>query len=154
MGDVHWGTKITQFYQASREERSYGYGYDLYPGLTQRDPFANIFDPKSIKRISGQVIKVDHVIPKSGVISQMQIQLIVYVDQKEAVPVYLGPEWYIGGPNRRTPFKSGDKVTVTGSWITSQGAPFMIASSVTQGNETLRLRDKDGTPAWVGWKKE
>jgi sporulation protein YlmC with PRC-barrel domain len=158
MGDVHWGEEITQFYQASREEREdfrydHGYGYDLYPGLAQQDPFANIFDPKSIKKISGQVIKVDQVIPKSGIISQMEIELIVYVGRKDAVPVYLGPEWYIGGPNRRTPFKSGDEVTVTGSWITSEGPPFMIASSITQGKETLRLRDKDGTAAWIGWKK-
>jgi sporulation protein YlmC with PRC-barrel domain len=160
MGDVHWGERIAQFYQASREERTdyeYGegfdYGYELYPGLAQKDPFAKIFDPKSIKKVSGQVIKVDHVIPKSGIMSQMQIELIIYVGRKEAVPAYLGPEWYIAGPNRRSPFKSGDEVTVTGSWITSQGLPFLIASSVTKGKETLHLRDEDGTPAWKGWKK-
>ncbi len=160
MGDVHWGRRITQFYQASREEitdyehgEGFGYGYDLYPGLAQQDPFAKIFDPKSIKNVTGQVIKVDHVIPKSGIMSQMQIELIIYVGRKETVPVYLGPEWYIASPNRRNPFKSGDEVTVTGSWITSQGLPFLIASSVTKGNETLQLRDKEGTPTWKGWKK-
>ncbi len=160
MGDVHWGKRIAQFYQASREERidyEYGegfdYGYELYPGLAQQDPFAKIFDPKSIKKINGQVIKVDHVIPKSGIMSQMQIELIIYVGRKEAVPAYLGPEWYIASPNRRSPFKSGDEVTVTGSWITSQGLPFLIASSVTKGKETLLLRDEEGTPAWKGWKK-
>ena len=160
MGDVHWGRRITQFYQASREERTdyehgegFGYGYELYPGLAQQDPFAKIFDPKSMKKVSGQVIKVDQVIPKSGTISQMQIELIVYTDRKEAVPVYLGPEWYIGGPNRRSAFKSGDEVTVTGSWITSEGLPFLIASSVIKSNETLLLRDKEGTPLWKGWKK-
>jgi hypothetical protein len=25
--------------------------------------------------------------------------------------------------------------------------------SVKRGNEVLRLRDKDGNPEWVGWKK-
>ena len=155
MGEVHWGTRINQFYQASREERTYnyGYGYDLYPGLAQQDLFANIFDPQSMKRIHGQVIKVDQVVPELGVISQMQIELIVYVDRKEADPVYLGPTWYIAGPNRRIPFMSGDEVTVTGSWITTEGLPFMIASAVTKGSETLQLRDKDGTPVWIGWKK-
>jgi sporulation protein YlmC with PRC-barrel domain len=158
LGDVHWGMTIAQFYQASREERTdyeygYDYGYEMYPGIAQEDPFAKIFDPKSMKKVNGQVIKVDQVIPKSGSIFQMQIELIVYVDRKEAVPVYLGPDWYIGGPNRRSPFKLGDEVTVTGSWITSQGLPFLIASSVTKGNETLQLRDKEGIPVWKGWKK-
>jgi sporulation protein YlmC with PRC-barrel domain len=163
MGDVHWGKRITQFYQASREQRNevrdydfgygYGYGYWLYPGLAQEDPFAKVFDPKSIKRIHGQVIKVDQVIPKSGIMSQMEIELIVYVGRKEPVPVYLGPIWYIDGSNRRSRFKSGDEVTVMGSWITTEGQSFMIASSVTKGNKTLQLRDKEGTPVWIGWKK-
>jgi sporulation protein YlmC with PRC-barrel domain len=163
MGDVHWGTRITQFYQASREEReeerdynygnAYGYGYWLYPNLAQEDFFAKVFDPKSIKKFSGQVIKVDEVIPKGGIMSQMEIRLIVYVDRKEAVPVYLGPVWYIEGPNRRSRFKSGDEVTVTGSWVTTKREPYMIASSVTRGGKTLQLRDKEGTPVWIGWKK-
>jgi sporulation protein YlmC with PRC-barrel domain len=167
IGDVHWGTRITQFYQASREVRreareydygngygyGYGYGYWLYPGLAQEDPFAKVFDPKSIKKITGQVIKVDQVIPKSGIMSQMEIELIVYVDRKEAVPVYLGPMWYIDSSNRRNRFKSGDEVSVTGSWITTEEEPFMIASSVKKGNKTLQLRDKDGTPVWIGWKE-
>jgi hypothetical protein len=164
MRDVHWGERIDQFYQTSREERreertgyeygeGFNYGYELYPGLAQQDPFAKIFNSKSMKKVSGQVIKVDYVIPKSGIMSQMQIRLIVYVGRKEAVPVYLGPEWYIAGPNRRSPFKSGDEVTVTGSWITSEGLPFLIASSVTKGNKTLQLRDKEGTPVWKGWKE-
>jgi sporulation protein YlmC with PRC-barrel domain len=165
IGDVHWGTRITQFYQASQEVRNeardyeygsgygYGYGYWLYPGLAQEDLFVKVFDPKSIKKITGQVIKVDQVIPKSGIMSQMEIELIVYVDRKEAVPVYLGPIWYIDGSNRRSRFKSGDEVTVTGSWITTEEEPFMIASSVKKGIKTLQLRDKDGTPVWIGWKK-
>jgi sporulation protein YlmC with PRC-barrel domain len=161
MGDVHWGEKILQFYGATREQRwSYEYGYgsefglEMYPHLTREDPFAEIYDPKSIKRISGQVIKVNWVIPKTGMTSQMEIKLIVYVDRKEVIPVYLGPVWYIRGPEQARPFKSGDQVTVTGSWITSEGAePFMIASSVTRNNETLQLRDKDGTAVWSGWKR-
>jgi sporulation protein YlmC with PRC-barrel domain len=162
MGDMHWGTKVTQFYEASRGERTYNYGYPygygygvgLYPNIAKEDPFAKIFNPESMKKISGEVIKVDYVIPEKGIISQMEIKLIVFVDQKEPVPVYLGPEWYIAGPQGRSPFKSGDKITATGSWITSGTEPFMIATMVTQGNRTFRLRQKDGTPIWSGLKIE
>jgi hypothetical protein len=158
MGDLHWGTKVANFYMATRGERynyGYGYGYNyygLYPGIAQRDPFAKIFDPESIKQISGEVIKVDHVVPEGGIIAQMEIELIVLAGQKEPVPVFLGPQWYVVGPNARPPFKAGDKVTVTGSWITSQTEPFMIATTVTEGTQTFRLRQKDGTPIWSGWE--
>ena len=163
MGDMHWGKKIAGFYEAPREERSYtydydygyeyGYGFGFYPSIAQQDPLESMFNPKSVKRLTGEVIKVDRVIPKKGNISQMQVKLIVFANNKEAVPVYLGPVWYIIGPNRRIPFKSGDRITVTGSWITSRTEPFMIATTVTKGDRTLTLRHKDGSPAWNAWKK-
>jgi len=155
MGDMHWGTRVADFYEASREERSYDYGYGLglYPGIAQKDPFAKIFNPQSIKEISGEVIKVDQVIPKKGIISQMQIKLTIYVNRKEPVPVYLGPRWYVSGPDGRPPFKAGDKVTVEGSWITSQTEPFMIATTVTESDRTFQLRQSDGAPIWAGLKR-
>jgi sporulation protein YlmC with PRC-barrel domain len=163
MGDVHWGTKIAQFYRISREgasgyEYGYGYGYayipEMYPTSSRRDPFEKIFDPKSIKRINGQVIKVNRVVPKSGNLLETEIELIVYVGQKDVIPVYLGPVWYVAGPEQKSPFQSGDQVTVTGSWITSEGAsPFMIAVEVMKGDETLKLREKDGRALWSAWKR-
>ena len=153
MGDMHWGAKVADFYSASREDRSYGYGYGIgfYPGIAQQDPFAEIFDPESIKEISGTVIKVELIIPKTGMISQVQVKLVVMVDRKNPVPVYLGPQWYVAGTSGRPPFKAGDKVSVSGSWITSRTEPFMIASTVTEGSQTFRLRQKDGKPIWSGW---
>jgi sporulation protein YlmC with PRC-barrel domain len=161
MGDVHWGTKMAQFYGVPREEGlgheygyRYGYGLEMYPYITREDPFAKIFDLKSTKTISGEVIKVNRVIPKSGILSQAEIEIIVYVDREEVIPVYLGPIWYVVGPEQRSPFKSGDKVKVTGSWISSEGAsPFMIAVEVTKGDETLLLRQKDGSALWSSWKR-
>jgi len=79
----------------------------------------------------------------------MQIKLIVLVGGKELVPVYLGPVWYVAGTEGRNPFKSGDKISVTGSWITSKTEPYMITSAVTEGNQTFRLRQNDGTPIWT-----
>jgi sporulation protein YlmC with PRC-barrel domain len=161
MGDVHWGATINQFYEASQEQRGYSYydyeygyayGPEMYPGVAQEDPFAKTFDPASIKKITGMVIKVDQVIPKSGIISQMELELIVHPDGKEPVPVFVGPVWYVVSPERRRPFKSGDEVTVTGSWVAPGGTPFLIATAVTKGNETLQLRHEDGKPMWNAWK--
>jgi sporulation protein YlmC with PRC-barrel domain len=158
--DMRWGEGIFRHYGVTGYEpwglMGYGYGYGgeySYPTLPapgKEDPYKTIFDPKTIKTISGQVIKVDQV-PQPGF--GMEIRLTVYIDTKEVVPVYLGPAYYIVGSEHAKHFRIGDKVTVTGSQITVHGEPFMLATTVKRGNEVLRLRDKVGAPEWLGWKR-
>ena len=83
----------------------------------------------------------------------MEVQLTVFIDKKEVLPVYLGPAFFILGTEQENYFKLGDEVTVTGSQVTRGDESFMLATTVKRGNEVLRLRDKDGNPAWIGWKK-
>ena len=45
------------------------------------------------------------------------------------------------------------RVTGKGSRVTVQGKPELIAAEVRKGDETLRLRDESGVPAWSGWRK-
>ena len=159
MGDVHWGAGILKHYGVPGHEQRYGYGYGYgggypgyyggYPGSGREDPYKKIFDSKTIKTISGQVIKVDQV-PEPGF--GIEMRLTVFIDKKEVLPVYLGPAFYIVGSEQAKHFKLGDKVTVTGSQVTRGGEPFMIAMTVKRGKEVLRLRDKDGNPEWIGWK--
>jgi hypothetical protein len=78
----------------------------------------------------------------------------VFTDKKEVLPVYLGPAFYIVGSDQTKHFKIGDQVTVSGSQGTRGGEAFIIAMTVTRGNEILQLRDQDGNPEWVGWKKK
>ncbi len=168
MADMHWGEGIFKHYGVPGYEQrgpmggmGYGYGYGgyggyygypMHPGPRREgeEPYKKIFDSKTIKTISGQVIKVDQ-IPEPGF--GMEMRLTVFIDKKEVLPVYLGPAFYIVGPEQANHFKIGDQVTVTGSQATRGGEPFMIAMTVKRGNEVLRLRDKDGNPEWIGWKK-
>lgn len=158
MQDMHWGEGIFKHYGVPGYEQrgpmGYGYGYGgyygRYPGPGRGDPYEKIFDSKTIKTISGQVIKVDQV-PEPGL--EMEMRLTVFIDKKEVLPVYLGPSFYIVGSEQAKRFKIGDQVTVTGSQATRGGERFMIATTVKRGNEVLRLRDKDGNPEWIGWKK-
>ena len=171
MADMNWGESIFKHYgvpgYGQQGLPGYGYGYGGYDGYSgyggyygdsmhhgrgrvYQDPYKNIFDSKTIKTISGQVIKVGQVYqPGVG----LEMRLTVFVDNKDVLPVYLGPAFYIVGFERGKEFKIGDKVTVTGSQITVRGELFMLATTVKRGNDALRLRDKDGTPQWVGWKK-
>ena len=105
VGDMHWGEGILKHYGVPGYERrgqmgmgmGFGYAgyYDYYPmhrGPGIEDPYKKIFDPKTIKTISGQVIKVDRVPePAYG----MEMRLTVFIDKKEVLPVYLGPAFYI-----------------------------------------------------------
>jgi sporulation protein YlmC with PRC-barrel domain len=167
MADMSWGEGIFKHYGGPGYEHQgsmgmgygYGYGYGGYggyygygmpPGPGREDPYKKIFDSKTIKTISGQVIKVGQV-PEPGF--GMEMRLTVFVDKKEVLPVYLGPAFYIVGPERAKEFKIGDQVTVTGSQVTVRGELFMLATTVKRGNEVLRLRDKDGNPEWFGWRK-
>jgi hypothetical protein len=122
----------------------------MHPGPGGEDPYTTLFDSKTIKTISGQVIKVDQV---PNQIFGREMRLTLFIDNKEVLPVYLGPAFYIVGPEQVNNFKIGDKVTVTGSQITVRGELFMLATTVKRGNKVLRLRDKDGTPDWVVWRK-
>ena len=172
MADMRWGANVFKYYgapsgYAQREplgyDDSYYNYYDYYgsdypttPGLginpTPRaeDPYKKIFDSTTIKTITGQVIKIDQV-PEFGF--GLQMRLTVFVDKKEILPVYLGPVFYLIGPWQAKHFKLGDKITVSGSQVKVKGEPLMIALTVKRGNEVLRLRDQDGFPAWIGWKK-
>jgi sporulation protein YlmC with PRC-barrel domain len=163
MTDMNWGQDIFKHYGVPEyEERGvmgYGYGYGgyvgfdgdpMYPGPVREDPYKQFFDPKTMKTISGQVIKVDQVPePEFG----MEMRLTVFIDKREILPVYLGPAFYIVGSEQTKHFKIGDNVTVSGSLVTVRGESFMLATIVKRGNEILRLRDKDGLPEWIGWKK-
>jgi sporulation protein YlmC with PRC-barrel domain len=155
MADMRWGEDIFKHYGIPGYEQWRPIGMDYgnsYPTYGYReDPYKSIFDPKTIKTISGQVIKVDQV-PEPGF--GMEIRLTVLIDKKEVLPVYLGPAFYIVGPGQTKYLKLGDMVTVSGSQVTDRGEPFMLATIVELGNEFLRLRDKDGNPEWVGWKKK
>jgi hypothetical protein len=44
-------------------------------------------------------------------------------------------------------------VEVKGSRVTIAGKPVVIAAEVKKGDETLKLRDDNGIPAWAGWRR-
>ncbi len=171
VGDISWGANVFKYYgapsgyaQGMPIGHDYNYGYHEYygsnypmspgsginPARRADDPYKTIFDSKTIKTISGQVIKIDQV-PEYGF--SFQLRLTVYIDKKEILPVYLGPAFYVLGSWQAKHFKLGDQVTVSGSQVTVKGEPLMIAMTVKLGNEVLRLRDQGGIPAWIGWKQ-
>ena len=98
------------------------------------------YDPKTVETVEGKVLSVEKMQQRAH-----GVHLMLQTD-KETVAVHLGPSWYI---DKQTPkIESNDTITVTGSRITVDGKPAIIAAQVKKGNEVLKLRDENGIPAW------
>ncbi len=110
--------------------------------------YGRLYNPQSVESVIGEVISVDAIIPGKGM--SAGVHLIVKTDQ-ESISVHLGPAWYV----QRQDLKiiPGDKVEITGSRITFQGKPTIIAAEVRKDEDKLKLRDENGVPLWSGWRR-
>jgi len=110
--------------------------------------YNKMYDPKTVETISGEVTNVNRITPLKGM--SYGVHTVVVTD-KEAISVHLGPGWYIENQDIRIEYK--DIVQVTGSRVTFEGQPAIIAAEVRKGNDILTLRDENGFPAWSGWRR-
>lgn len=112
----------------------------------QRAHFYNWqYDPNTVETFIGAVVEVGSFFPPGG--SFEGVVLLVRNDT-ETIPVHLGPAWYL----ERQPVRieDGDEIEVTGSRITYEDKPAIIAARVKKGNGVLQLKRQDGRPAWHG----
>jgi hypothetical protein len=56
--------------------------------------------------------------------------------------------------NLDTRLAVGDRVEVTGSKVTIQGTPALIAARVARGDDVLELREETGRPLWAAWRHQ
>ncbi len=110
--------------------------------------YGRMYDPKTIETVSGEVERVDMITPMKGMSSG--VHLVVKTD-KGPISVHLGPAWYI--ENQEVKIQPKDEVEITGSRVTFDGKPAIIAKEVKKGDEVLNLRDENGYPVWSGWRR-
>ena len=125
-----------------------GMGWKGCGGWGMGTAYGRIYDPKTVETISGEVISIDKIIPMKAM--HYGVHMTVKTD-KETISVHLGPGWFI--ENQDIKIEPKDKVEVTGSRITFDGKPAIVAAEVKKGDEILKLRDENGFPAWSGWRK-
>lgn len=119
-----------------RAGRSGGWGPD--------GAYCRTWDAKTIETISGEVTKVEEVTPLRG----MSKGVVVHVKTAtETIAVHLGPSWFVDKQDVVIGLK--DTIEVTGSRVTFEGKPAVLAQTVKKGEETLTLRDADGVPTWA-----
>jgi hypothetical protein len=101
------------------------------------------YNPNGVETIQGKVLSVEKTTPAKN--RGYGIHLMLQTD-KETIPVYLEPAWYI---DKQTPrIETNDTVTVIGSRVTADGKPAIVAAQIKKGNEVLKLRDDNGVPVW------
>lgn len=110
--------------------------------------YSRLYDPKTVETVTGEVVKVDRIIPMRGMSGG--VHLLVKTDKGD-VSVHLGPQWYL--ENQDVKIEPKDRVEIKGSRVTVQGKPALIAAEVKKGDEVLRLRDDAGVPMWAGWRR-
>ena len=119
-------------------------------GWGRNSEYKRLYDPSTIRTRACEVVCIAYhtlqYAPGCGV------HLVIKADAENAtIPVHLGPEWFIG--NQETQIEVGDKLKVTGSLVTSEEKPALIAREVEKGEEVLQLRDEYGFPMWAGWRR-
>jgi hypothetical protein len=110
--------------------------------------YGRMYDAKTVETVAGEVVKVDRITPMRGMSGGVHV---VLKTDKGDVSVHLGPQWYL--ENQDVKIEPKDKVEITGSRVTVQGQPALIAAEVKKGDEVLKLRDAAGVPVWAGWRK-
>jgi hypothetical protein len=110
--------------------------------------YGRMYDPRSVQTVTGEVAKVDRIVPMRGMTGGVHV--VLKADAEE-ISVHLGPQWYL--ENQDVKLEPGDKVEITGSRVTMQGKPTLIAAEVRKGDNVLKLRDAAGIPVWAGWHK-
>jgi hypothetical protein len=110
--------------------------------------YGKMYNPKTVETISGEVVSVDKITPIKGM--SYGVHMTVKTD-KETISVHMGPGWFI--ENQDIKIEPKDKVEVKGSRITFEGKPAIIAAEVKKADNILILRDKNGFPAWSGWRR-
>ena len=111
-------------------------------------PYGRMYDAKTVDKVTGEVAKVDTITPMRGMSGGVHVAL---KSEQGEVSVHLGPQWYL--ENQDVKIEPGDRVEITGSRVTVEGKPTIIAAEVRKGDEVLQLRDAAGVPEWAGWRK-
>ena len=110
-----------------------------------RNAARRIYNPATVETLGGEVVSVDKSTSRQG--RSLGVHFTLKTD-KETIPVHLGPGWYVD--QQELKLAPGDKVEVSGSRVTYQGKPAIIAGQVKKDGKTLQLRDANGVPAWAG----
>jgi uncharacterized protein (DUF302 family) len=108
-----------------------------------------LYNTQTVTTVTGQVEKLEDLPSMGGGGGQgMQHRGLLLKTDQGSLMVHLGPGWYLD--EKKFAVKTGDTVSATGSKVTLNNQPALIAREVTANGTTLKLRDDQGLPVWRG----
>jgi hypothetical protein len=108
-----------------------------------------LYNPQTVTTVTGQVEKLEDLPSMGGGGGRaMQYRGATLKTDQGSLMVHLGPGWYLD--EKKLAVKVGDTMEVTGSKVTLNNQPALIAREVKVNGTALKLRDDQGLPAWRG----
>ena len=102
------------------------------------------YDVNTVQTVSGRIAAIDSQPSPRGLGGGLHLQLTA---GDRTYEVHLGPQSYL--ESKSLTLAVGDEVKVTGSLITYNDAPALLAASISRGAVTVVLRDSTGIPLWA-----
>ena len=108
-----------------------------------------LYNPQTVTTVAGQVESLENLPPMGpgGGRGMMHLTASLKTDQG-SITIHLGPAWYL--EQQQLALKIGDALEVTGSKVTLNQKPTIIAKELRVNGKTLKLRDEQGFPLWRG----
>jgi hypothetical protein len=101
------------------------------------------YDKKTETTVKGPIDEVKLIDTPSGV----QGTHLMIKQGKETIEVFVGPTAFL--ERQKFPLAKGDAVEVTGSRVTINGIPALLARQIRKADTILILRDETGRPVWA-----
>jgi len=106
-----------------------------------------IYNPQTVTTVKGQVERLQTIdMGRRG--RGMTLQEVFLKTDQGSLRVHLGPAWYL--EQQQAALKVGDAMEVTGSKVTLNQEPTIIAKELRVNGKTVKLRDEQGFPLWRG----
>jgi hypothetical protein len=106
---------------------------------------SGLYNPQTVVTVSGVVVSMTPPAVKSGL---PYLMYLILQTGEGKITVFLGPNLYVD--KQPVQIKALDRIQVTGSKVTWEGAPVILAAEVKKGDQVLKLREPDGAPVWSG----
>ena len=106
-----------------------------------------LYNPQTVTTVTGQVEKLED-LPSMGRGGGQgrQFRGVTLKTDQGSLMVHLGPSWFLD--EKKLAIKVGDTVEATGSKVTLNNQPALIAREVKVNGATLKLRNDQGLPEW------
>jgi hypothetical protein len=122
-----------------------GLGHRRVLGFSRSEAFfMRTYNPQTVITVKGAVVSLTLLRGGPGAMRRAVLKT-----EQGNLTVYLSPDWYLN--QEKISLKTGDHLEVTGSKVTLGQEPAIIAKDLKKaGGKTIKLRDDQGVPAWLG----